>query len=106
MRFGCDHRFWVVVDPKANSTLQDILFQASLTDLEQQFRGGLTMEENPTLFTEREEAEAEATGRLVAMRVAREIARNGDPARLRTATRIELRDGQEAVVFAEDIART
>ena len=41
MRYGPDDKFWVVVDPKPDSTLDDLVFKASLRDLELQFRGGL-----------------------------------------------------------------
>jgi hypothetical protein len=64
MRFGPKDKFWVVTDPSPLSVLGDVLFAASLTDLLLQFRGGLTLDQNPTLFTERAEAEAEATARL------------------------------------------
>jgi hypothetical protein len=56
MRYGPDDKFWVVVDPKPDSTLDDLVFKASLRDLELQFRGGLSIDENPTLFTDRQEA--------------------------------------------------
>jgi len=105
MRYSADHKFWVVVDPKPNSTQKDILFQASLKDLELQFRGGLTTDENPTLFTEREEAEIEAYGRLTAMRATQAIARSGTGAKLQNATRIEIYDADGEVVFAADLTR-
>jgi hypothetical protein len=57
-----------VVDPTPQSTLGDILFQASLRDLSLQFKGGLSVEENPTLFTDEEEAIAEVHRRLDRMR--------------------------------------
>ncbi len=66
MRFGTDDKFLVVVDPTLESTLGDILFEASLRDLELHFRGGLKAEHNPTIFTDRAEAEREAQGRLLA----------------------------------------
>jgi len=64
MRFGPDDKFWVVTDPTSQSELGDILFQASLRRLELQFKGGLRMTDNPTLFTKKEEAEIEARARL------------------------------------------
>ena len=103
MRYGPDHKFWVVTDPKSSSSLDDILFQASLKDLELQFRGGLSIDENPTLFTERDEAEAEVHGRFVAMRATQAIARSGAGSKLHNATRIELRDDDGAVVFETDL---
>ena len=47
MRYGLDDKLWVVVDPTPQSTLGDILFQASLRDLSLQFKGGLSVDENP-----------------------------------------------------------
>lgn len=64
MRFGPKDMFWVVTDPTSESILVDILFAASLTDLLLQFKGGLTLDQNPTLFTDRVEAETEALRRL------------------------------------------
>jgi hypothetical protein len=73
MRFGPDDSFWVVVDPTSQSQEDDIVFRASLRQLELQFKGGLTMERNVTLFTEKNEAEVEAFGRLTAMRASQAI---------------------------------
>lgn len=66
MRFGPKDKFWVVTDPTRCSELGDIFFEASLEDLLLQFRGGLRIEDNPTIFTEREEAETDARRRLAA----------------------------------------
>ncbi len=68
MRFGPKDPFWVVTDPTPDSTLGDILFETTLAGLERQFKGGLTMDENPTIFTDREEAEQEARARLQQVR--------------------------------------
>jgi hypothetical protein len=105
MRYGPDDKFWVVVDPTPVSETADILFQASLKDLELQFKGGLTMVQHPTLFTEKAEAEIEAYGRLVAMRASRVIAQQaaeGKP--LQGAHRIEVLDGNGKVLFEADLA--
>ena len=51
-----------------------MLFEASLRDLELQFKGGLTMAQHPTVFTDKAEAEIEAHGRLLAMRASQAIA--------------------------------
>jgi len=64
MRYGLDDKLWVVVDPTPQSTLGDILFQASLRDLSLQFKGGLSVDENPTLFTDEQEAVVEVHRRL------------------------------------------
>jgi hypothetical protein len=68
MRYGPDDKLWVVVDPTPQSTLGDILFQASLRDLSLQFKGGLTVDENPALFTDKQAAIAEVHCRLDRMR--------------------------------------
>ena len=75
MRYGPDDKFWVVVDPKPHSTLDDLVYEASLRDLDLQFKGGLQIDENPTLFTDRQEARLEAYGRLTAMRASQAILR-------------------------------
>jgi hypothetical protein len=103
MRFGPDHKFHVVVDPGTESELADILFEASLRDLDLQFKGGLTMAEHPTLFTDKGEAEVEAYGRLVAMRATLAIARSGVGEKLQEATRIEIIGPDGTVVFSADL---
>ncbi len=103
MRYGPDEKLWVVIDPKPESTMADILFESSLRSLALQFKGGLTIDENPTLFSEKREAEIEAYGRFVAMRAAQAIARNPGPAKLQNATRIEVLDGNGNVLFEADL---
>ncbi|MFQ5845799.1 MAG: hypothetical protein ACE5JG_12520, partial [Planctomycetota bacterium] len=93
------------VDPTPESEMGDILFEASLRGLELQFKGGLTMAQNPTMFTEKAEAEIEAYGRLVAMRASRVIAQQaaeGKP--LESAHRIEVLDANGKVLFEADLA--
>lgn len=104
MRFGPDEKMWVVTDPCPHSEMADILFQASLRDLELQFKGGLAMSRNPTLFTEKAEAKIEAYGRMVAMRASRAIAQRaaeGKP--LDGAHRIEILDGNGKVLFEAEL---
>ncbi len=103
MRYGPDHKFWVVVDPTPSSTQEDIVFKASLKDLELQFKGGLTIGENPTLFTEQQEAEVEAFGHLTALRTSQAIARSGAASKLQNATRLEIYDADGAVLFETDL---
>ena len=43
MRFGPNDKFWVVVDATPDAVDGENVFQASLRDLELQFKGGLTM---------------------------------------------------------------
>ena len=103
MRYGPEHSWWVVTDPRTHSTLGDICFQASLKDLELQFKGGLTIDENPTLFTDQKEAEVEAYGRLVALKAAQAIARSGACSKIPNATRIELLDADGNLLFEADL---
>jgi len=104
VRFGPDDKFWVTTDPTPNSEMGDILFQASLRDLELQFKGGLTMAQHPTLFTEKAEAKVEAYGRIVAMRASQAIAQRaaeGKP--LEGAHRLEILDGNGKVLFETEL---
>lgn len=103
MRYGPQEKFWVVVDPTEHSTLEDIVFQASLKDLELQFKGGLTIEQNPTLFTEHREAEIEAYGRLTALRATKAIARSEAGSKLQNAPRLEIYDADGTVLFETDL---
>ncbi len=75
MRYGPDDKFWVVTDPTPESEIADICFETTLRGLELQFKGGLTVAQNPTMFTDREEAEHEADLRLSAMNASQEIVR-------------------------------
>jgi hypothetical protein len=103
MRYGPDDKFWVVVDPKPYSTLDDLAFEASLRDLELQFKGGLQIEENPTLFTDRQEARIEAYGRLTAMRASQAILRAGRENPDTRIDRVEIYGADGTLVFAADI---
>lgn len=105
MRYGPDDKFWVVVDPKPHGTLDDLVFEASLRDLELQLRGGLQMDENPTLFTDRQEARLEAYGRLTAMRASQAILRAGRENPDTRIDRIEIYGANGELVFAADIPR-
>ena len=64
---------WVVTDPTAASTLPDICFRTDLAGLALQFRGGLSMADNPLAFTTQDEAVEEGKHRLLARDVARQI---------------------------------
>ena len=59
MRIGPDDKFWVVVDATPESEMGDILFETTLRGLDLQFKGGLSMEQNPTIFTDHQVAEIE-----------------------------------------------
>jgi len=103
MRYGPTDKFWVVVDPKPQSTLDDLVFEASLRDLGLQFRGGLQIDENPTLFTDRQEARLEAYGRLTAMRASQAILRAGRDNPNTRIDRVEIYGTDGALVFAADL---
>lgn len=103
MRYGPTDKFWVVVDPKPESTTEDILFQASLKDLGLQFKGGLTIEENPTLFTDEREAKIEAFGRLTAMRAGQAILRAGRENPDTRIDRIEIYGADGKLVFEANL---
>jgi hypothetical protein len=106
MRFGPDDPFFVVTDPTPESRMEDIVFRASLRQIELQFRGGLTMDRNPTLFTDEREARVEAYGRLVAMRASQSIASRlrFDP-NVEVPERIEVCDGEGNVLFEADLRK-
>ncbi|MBU1702313.1 MAG: hypothetical protein KJ970_12020 [Candidatus Eisenbacteria bacterium] len=95
MRIGPNDSIWVVVDAGPESEQDDILFQTTLRGLDLQFKGGLTMDRNPTLFTDRKEAEIEAYGRLTAQA----IANAGIGAKLEEVRYIEILDGDGKLLF-------
>ena len=99
MKFGPDDKFWVCVDPTPVSELGDVLYQSSLRELELQFKGGLTIEENPTLFTDAKEAEVEAKRRMHLVNAWEAIAEN-----LQDGTdKIEILDRDGIVLFSADL---
>ncbi len=104
MRFGPDDKFWVVVDATPESEESDILFEASVRRLELQFKGGLTMAQNPTIFTDEKAAKVEAFGRLTAMRASRAIAqRLRADADAEVPDSIKIVDGEGNVLFQAEI---
>jgi hypothetical protein len=105
MRYGPDDKFWVVIDPADNSELGDIVFQASLRDLDLQFKGGLQIEENPTLFTNEKEARYEAYGRLTAMRARQAILRAGRENPGTRIDRVEIYGEDGSLVFEADLPK-
>ena len=99
MRYGPDDRFWVVTDATPESELGDVLFESTLRGLELQFKGGLSMDRNPTIFGRREEAKAEARNRLLAVQAMRAILDCSGGAALDGARRVELRDAKGKLLF-------
>jgi hypothetical protein len=108
MRYRPDDKFWVVVDPTPVSELGDVLFETTLHGLELQFKGGLTMAQNPTIFTDHQEAKYEAFGRLTAMRAAQAVLRAGRENPETRVDRIEIYGADGTLVFEanlEDLRR-
>ena len=103
MKFEPDFRFWVVQDPNPYSEIGDILFEASLRELELQFKGGLDMDRNPTLFTERKEASEEALSRMLLMRAFRAIFQSRDKELLKIGIRLVIFDKANRPVFEVDL---
>jgi hypothetical protein len=103
MRYGPDDKFWVVVDPTPVSELGDILFETTLHGLELQFKGGLTMAQNPTIFTDHQEAKYEAFGRLTAMRAAQAVLRAGRENPETRVDRIEIYGADGKLVFEANL---
>ncbi|MBI2932400.1 MAG: hypothetical protein HYY16_12180 [Planctomycetes bacterium] len=103
MRYGPDDKFWVVTDPAPESELGDVLFEASLRDLDLQFKGGLKMESNPTLFTEKGEAETEARARLIARNVTQTIQRATRGISLLHARLVRLIDKDGELLFEGEV---
>ena len=77
MRYGPDDKFWMVTDPTPESEMGDICFETTLRSLALQLKGGLTIEQNPTIFTDHDAAVAEASRRHFAVRALRAALREG-----------------------------
>ncbi len=104
MRYGPDDKFWCVTDPRPESDLADVCFETSLRSLERQFRGGLTIGENPTIFTDRAEAEGEARLRLVALRAADAIRDAAPEGAAKDAVSVALLDRDGKVLFESGLS--
>jgi hypothetical protein len=103
MRYGPDDKFWVVVDPTPVSELGDVLFESTIRGLELQFKGGLTMAQNPTILTDEQEAKYEAFGRLTAMRAAQAVLRAGRENPATRVDRIEIYGADGKLVFEANL---
>jgi len=106
VRFGPDDKLWVVTDPTRESEVGDVCFETTVRGLLLQLKGGLDIERNVTLFTEKNEADVEAFGRLTAMRASQAIARRlrFDPG-AEVAERIEVLDGSGNLLFEADLRK-
>ncbi len=92
-------KLWCVTDPTRESTLADVCFETTLAGLVLQFKGGLTMEMHPTLFTSREEAEGDAHLRLVAMRAGEAIRDAAPEMTMKNAARVAILDRDGKTLF-------
>jgi hypothetical protein len=101
VRIGPEDRIYVVTDPTPRSELGDILSEGNLHDLELQFRGGLTCEQRPTIFTNHSEAEKDAKRRIAAVRAIQAILASDQG---RAAAKVQLVGIDGDVVFEADIA--
>ena len=99
MRIRPEDKFWVCIDPTPDSEPVDILFETDLAGLERQFKGGLSMELRPAIFTSVEEAEVEANTRMTALRAIEAIRRHGEGVSLAYVRTIRLLDADGNVVF-------
>jgi len=100
-----DRALWFVFDPTERPEHDDLVSAVSLADLELQFKGGLRIDQNPTLLTERKEAEIEAFGRVTALRAARAIAAQVAAGKLKLgAHRLEVFDGEGKLLFEADLS--
>ena len=59
-RIATRERIHLVVDATSESELADVLCETTIAELASMFRGGLSASRNPTLYTQREEAERDA----------------------------------------------
>lgn len=103
MQINQDDKFWVVTNPKRGSELADILFDTTIEGLERQFKGGLTSDENPAIFTDHKEAELEANRRLMAVKVARAVIMVASAESMKKAKKVEFKSATGVVVFSVDL---
>lgn len=99
MRIGKTDKFWVVTDAKATSELADVLFETTLEGLERQFKGGLTCDENPAIFTGLKEAETEANARLAIAKAVDAIHKAGEHRSFEKASLVQVRDKRGTILF-------
>ena len=105
MKFGPDDRFWLVSDPHTGRAIEeDIVLESSLNQLELMFKGGwMSLVQNPTLFTDRGEAEIEARRRLLARRALEAVEAGTAGIPLETMKRIQVLDAAGTVLFERDL---
>lgn len=102
---GALDRFWVVTDPTPESEIGDILFETDVRGFVLQVRGGLDEDRRPTIFADRESAEADAMARLAVVRGLSAIADGVVRGNVRDATKLQLLDDSGDVVFETKLER-
>jgi hypothetical protein len=93
MRNRPDDPFWVVTNPGPEATLADIVFSTTLRGLKRQFDGGLSLDDDPTLYDSEEAALRDAGRRLLCRRVTAAIASTHHDTSHVAAVRLLDRDG-------------
>lgn len=99
MRINQGDKFWVVVDARPTSELGDILFETTIDGLERQFKGGLTSDENITIFTDHDEAAMEAHRRMTAVNVAEAVKNMASAESMKSAKKVEFKSAAGEIVF-------
>lgn len=100
MRINQGEKFWVVVDAKSTSELADILFETTIDGLERQFKGGLTSDDNVTIFTDHKDAAMEAHRRMTAVNVAEAVKNMASADSMKRAKSVDFKSASGEVVFS------
>lgn len=103
MRIGKTDKFWVVTDAMPGSELVDVMFETTIEGLERQFKGGLTSDDNPTIFTSPDEAEAEAHARLTMAKAIDALHKAGEKRPFKKASSIEIKDAAGKILFEANL---
>lgn len=99
MRIGKTDKFWVVTDAGRASELVDVMFETTIEGLERQFKGGLTSDHNPTIFTSAEEAESEAYVRLAQAKAIEAIHLAGEKRPFKKAASVQIKDADGKTIY-------
>lgn len=105
MSTGRIEKLWMVVDPSEVSTLDGILFEASIESLILQVKGGLAAADRPRMYLDRESAQADVLARLAVVKRLSALACSGTVGDVWKATTLRLLDVDGAVVFERDLVR-
>jgi hypothetical protein len=102
MKIDATTRLWVVSNPTPHSILPDVCFETTLDGLRLQFAGGLSMDDDPAVFTSEEAAYEEARNRLLVARLARQIRIDRRVAQ-DEVVRVTLHDKDGTVLFEGEV---